>query len=360
MMKKSVALLVFVFWNFCLFSQDVKNIQLKNEKTAYPLKNYYIVRIKDDRADTSNIGAVKTGLLSKKNQLINLENGAGNAFAQFIRNNVHQDSSASPIVLHITKLNVQETGSSGLKTENELTIALAFYTDTIKLIEYTAGGSTQSTNDPTKLIEELIRGNLASLLYQFDEWWSANKKFYTTQKTKPTIKVEASIEEEPDNPDMISYSLSRPLTLDDFQGKPDESINAAALSYSMVLLKYSSAMTMNNEIFVDVYVLTNFSKSKSWCRMENRNAETLNHEQRHFDISAIKACELLDTIRKFTFSVDHFPAELEKLRRQKQKELEQMQEQYDGETKHGMGPQTQENWNKMIRQKLQNIDCFHS
>jgi len=198
------------------------------------------------------------------------------------------------------------------------------------------------------------------LLYQFDEWWSANKKFYTTQKTKPTIKVEASIEEEPDNPDMISYSLSRPLTLDDFQGKPDESINAAALSYSMVLLKYSSAMTMNNEIFVDVYVLTNFSKSKSWCRMENRNAETLNHEQRHFDISAIKACELLDTIRKFTFSVDHFPAELEKLRRQKQKELEQMQEQYDGETKHGMGPQTQENWNKMIRQKLQNIDCFHS
>src|SRR4029077_1801867 len=108
-------------------------------------------------------------------------------------------------------------------------------------------------------------------------------------------KVEVSVEQDLDDPDIISYSTKRPLTLDDFQGKPVESGNAAAVTYSVVFLKYSSAHTASNETIVDVYVLANFNKIKSWCRKESWNKETLEHEQLHFDISAIKACELADT-----------------------------------------------------------------
>ena len=95
--------------------------------------------------------------------------------------------------------------------------------------------------------------------------------------------------------------------------------------------------------------------------MQNsRNRETLEHEQRHFDITAIKACELANAIREFKFSVDNYPRELEKLQRQKQKELGQMQDQYDSETRHGLVPSIQQKWDKIIKDQLQNLTCFHS
>ncbi|MGP8237177.1 MAG: hypothetical protein ACLQVW_17450, partial [Limisphaerales bacterium] len=83
--------------------------------------------------------------------------------------NAGQDSSTNPIVLHISVLKVEEIGRSGLTTQNELTMGLAFYIDTMKLVEYTGGGTAKSAGDASKLIEELIRGNIASMLHQFDK-----------------------------------------------------------------------------------------------------------------------------------------------------------------------------------------------
>jgi len=241
-----------------------------------------------------------------------------------------------------------------------LTIVFTFYDGKQKLTENTGGGTTQSTGDPAKLIDELIRGNIETILHQFDEWWSKNQSFYSAQKTKPAVQVEVSMEDDPQDPDLISYSPTRPLTLDDFMGKPEEPSRAAAVTYSVVFMKYSSARNINNLIMVDVYVVANFDKSKSWCRKDSRTTETLEHEQRHFDISAIKACELVNAIKKFPFTVDNFPRELQKLQREKQKELDEMQNQYDTESKRGPGPAGQEKWNKLIKDQLQNLTCFHS
>jgi len=359
MKKRLILLILLAFEAVNLLAQDIKIIQLRNEKISSPLKNYYIKIVKDDRPDTTNIGSFKNGVLGKKNQPVNLENGARNSLTQFIHANVQQDTNASPMELHISQFKVEEKSASGLKAENELTITFAFYNDAGKLIEYTGGGFTQTTGDATKIIEELIRGTIDTLLHQFDDWWWKNKYLYVAQKTKPTIKVEVSLENE-DDPNIISYSAKRPLTLDDFQGKPDESGTTLAVTYSIVFLKYSSTRSMSNEIFLDVSVLATFNKIKSWCRPEGRNAGTLEHEQRHFDISAIKACELADTISKFKFSVDRFPFELEILQRQKRKELDEMQDQYDSETKHGNNAAVQEKWDKMIKDKLREAGCFHS
>ncbi len=360
MYKKFAILFALICIAGSISAQEVKYIPIKNEKILYALKNYHIVLVKDDRSDTTNIGAAKTGMFSKKKTLLNLENGMVNALTKFISNNIVQDTSTSPIELHIRKFEVVEKGSSGLKTENELTIVFGFYDGSQKLVENTGGGTTQSTGDPAKLFDELIRGTIETTFHQFDYWWSTNKQFYVAQKTKPAIKVEVSLENDTDDPDIISYSPKRPLTLDDFTGKPDDMSRAAAITYSVVFLKYSSAQNINNLVTVDVYVVANFDKTKSWCRKDSRTPETLEHEQRHFDISAIKACELVEAIRNYPFSVDNFPRELQKLQRQKQKELDEMQDLYDTESKHGLGPATQEKWNKLVKNQLQNQNCFHS
>ena len=350
---------LFFFWISGMRAQDQKIIVLKNEKLS-PLKNYHISSIKDDRGDTSSIGSIRTSMLSKKVQQFNLDHGVRTALNQFFRDNLQQDESSTPIELHISQFKIEDEGGSGLKSESELTIGLTFYYGARKVFENSGGGTTRSTGDPSKLFDELIRGSLDSLLHQFDEWWVRNKTIYVSQSAKPSIKVEVTLDQELEDPDIISYSPSRPLTLDDFQGKSDDRTNAIAVTYSMVFLKYSTALAMNNVIIVDVFVLANFSKRKSWCRKEGHNPETLEHEQRHFDISAIKACELVDTIRNYAFSVDAFQDQLGRIRKQKQKELDEMQNLYDSETRHGVGPVIQERWNKMIKEKLQTITCFRS
>jgi hypothetical protein len=360
MQKKFAVFVMLTLWGISLSAQDIKYIELKNIKISSPLKNYHIVLVKDDRPDTSNIGSIRTGVFNKKMTPLNLQNGVRNSFTRFINNNVVQDTSTTALELHISRLSVTEKSSSGLKIENELTISFSFFDGSQKLVENTAGGTTQSTGDASKLIEELIRGNLENTLHQFDDWWLKNQAAYTIQKTKPAINVEVSLEENAQDSDIVAYSSKRPLTLDDFQGKPDDLSRAAAISYTVLFIKYSSARDISNLTIVDVYVIANFDKTRSWCLKNSRTQETLEHEQRHFDITAIKACELAKMIKEFQFSVDNYPRELEKLQKQKQKELGQMQDQYDSETRHGTIPAMQERWNKIIKDQLQNLTCYHS
>jgi hypothetical protein len=361
MSKKPTCLLwALLLWACSLCGQEVKTIALKDEKIEYPLKNYYIRMVKDDRPDTSGSGSIRTGLFGGKSERIQLQDGASAEIFRFIRQNAGQDSSTNPIVLHISLLKVEETGRSGLTTENELSMGLTFYMDTVKLVEYTGGGTAKSTGDPSKLIEELIRGNIGSMLHQFDEWWLKNRSFYIAIQTKASVKVEVSFDQQTDDADVISYTRGKVLTLADFQGKPDEGSTAAAITYSILIMTYSSIRTVTNEIIVDVSVLANFIRSKSWCKELNRNEETLRHEQGHFDLSAIKACELVDTIRKFPFTVENFGLELDRLQRLKQAELIRVQDLYDRDTGHGSGSGIQARWDRKIKEDLQKASCFHS
>lgn len=358
--KRTVAAAALIILSVHSSSQGVKTIRLKDEKISYQLKTFHIAAVVDDRKDTSQIGSVRTGLTASKLQALNLEGGARNEFSRFIRQNLVQNDSTSPLVLHITTLEVVEKGKSVLKSSNDLNMELAIYHDGKKMVEFAGGGSAESTGDASKLIEELIRGSLAKIMEQFDEWWSRNKAYYIGQKKERTIQVEVTIDQDEEGNDFLSYSPKRPLRLDDFQGQPNNVRTVAAVTFSMVSLKYSSLLTMDNEIIVDVSVVAYFNKNKSWCRPESRNPETLAHEQRHFDLSAVKACELVDTIRKFHFSIDQFGFELDMLHRQKQKELDELQDLYDQESKHGTGPTVQDKWNQLIDAKLKQLNCFHN
>ena len=358
--KGQILAIVIIILSINSYSQDIKTIRLKDEKISYAVKTFRISAVVDDRKDTSQIGSVRTGLMASKLQTLNLEGGAGSSILRYIRKNLTQNDSASPMVLHISTLLAEETGRAGMKSSNELTMELALYHDGKKMVEFSGGGSAESTGDASKLIEELIRGSLAKILEQFDEWWSRNKSFYLGQKKNRTIHVEVAMDQDEEGNDFISYSPKRPLTLEDFKGHPDHVPTTAAVTSSLVSLKYSSFLTMDNEIIVDVSVVAYFNKSKSWCRADSQNPETLAHEQRHFDLSAVKACELVDTIRQFQFSVDNFAAELDRLHRAKQKELDRLQDLYDEESKHGTGSGTQQKWNLLIDARLKQLNCFHT
>jgi hypothetical protein len=356
-MYKISLLLFLLVLPFLSRAQGVKTISLRQEKLKTRLQYYYVAGVKDDRQDSSTIGSVRAGVFSKKYVSLNLPGGAAGAISEFLKNNLTQDTRTNPIVLHIAQLEVGEK-TGGLKAESEVRMNIAFYNAGGKIVEYKGDNSVQSSMDATRYIEELIRRGLDDMLQQFDVWAGQHQEQLKASNSGPSVEVLTEMASGTDDSDRIAWSTGRPLALDDFRGKPDDLSRAAAATNSGLDVR-TRQQTQYGQTRVTVTILAFFDKSLSWCRTNSRNESTLRHEQQHFNITAIKACELADTIRNFAFTTGNFMKELEQLYRQKEKEIQQQQELYDGQTNHGQVDSAQAVWEKKIKNELDKQRCYH-
>ncbi|WP_315814315.1 hypothetical protein [Paraflavitalea speifideaquila] len=157
---------------------------------------------------------------------------------------------------------------------------------------------------------------------------------------------------------LIAYTPDRPLTVNDFIAIPDELSRAAAQTASAIAVKYSSSVD-SGQIKVLVTIMPYFDRSRSWfLEKYQTNPTILKHEQGHFDISALKACELVDTLRQQQLTKEHYQEKLEHIQAQKQRELNNMQTLYDNETRHGTNVPTQQKWDKLLKEMLASRSCY--
>jgi hypothetical protein len=355
----NVLLLVLVLSGASVISfaqQNVRIIKLRPERLVCKPLNYHIIAVTDDRPDTTTIGLVRAGVFSKKQVSLNLPGGTARAIDEFMKAWLVQDQHTTPIVLHISQLEVAEQ-TGGLKAESEVRMTVVFYSGGKKLIEYKGSNTVQAGVDATRYIEQLIRKSLDNMLQQFDAWYGSNKEQVQAILSGPSIRVDAEIKEDAGDSDRIAYSLSRPLILDDFMGKPDELSRAAAITFSGIDVKYKTE-TLYSQIKILVTIMPFFDKNRSWCRAASRSKKTLLHEQQHFNITAIKACELVTAIKNYSFTPANYMKELEQLYRQKEKEIAQWQEQYDQETRHGLVPEAQDKWITLVKDNVGRQPCY--
>lgn len=330
----------------------MKIIKLKQEKASFKPQRFHIISVTDDRADTTNIGTMHAGILNKLTQ-INLQNGSTASISRFIENNIVQDTATAGIELHIIQLEISEK-ITGMKQQADLAMGVAFYFYGNKLVEYSGSAFMQTGADASIYIETLIRQNLERSLKEFDKWLEQNKNSITKNAG---VEVNVEIARTLDDLDQILYSKSRPLTFDDFKGEPDDLSIGAAATFSGVDMKYYTE-TKNGLTAVKVVLTPYADKSKSWKKKDINNSNILQHEQLHFDITAIKACELADSIRQQVFTVDNFGSILKDMLRRTDKETMQMQLMYDKETVHGTNTKKQKEWNENITALLDKLSCY--
>lgn len=330
-----------------LAAQEARIIKLKPNKKLYTPHNYYITTVVDDRDEKDNIGTMRAGLANKVVP-INLEGGAAKAIETFLNNSIQQNTQLDGLEMHITQLRISEKNVD-MRQQADLTYGVAFYQNGNKLVEYTGSGYIQTGFDASAYIEKLIKSNIERGLQDFDKWYT---------KSEGTAGVVASVKIVPAaDKDAIYYSKNRKLSLKDFEGEPDELSKGAAATYSGIAMKYSherKGRTVKLEVQLNVY----FDKQHSWCKENGRSAKTLNHEQLHFDITALNACRFADKIRTYTFSIENYQSELENLLREADKEGSVLQNSYDKDTVHGTKPTEQKSWDDEIRTALSKMDCY--
>ncbi|WP_276481337.1 DUF922 domain-containing protein [Paraflavitalea pollutisoli] len=346
---RTLSLLLLMLLSTCLLpAQDTRLIRFRNEPDRQSLKHYHIVRIKDDRRDTALLGTVRSGLLGKKTLQLGFERGLTAALEDYMAANFRQDNGSTPIELHIDELALVER-PGGLRTKVEVSFLLAFWIQGARTYDYKGTSELETMGDVVKHVEDMVRQNVRSSLLQFDDWWDKNRLLY--EKNAPvecTVTVMRTVKDS----GQIIYSPQRPLTYNDFIGTPDGLSLAAALTATAMSLRYSSSVD-KGRINVDVQIAVYFDKARSWFNPKHRGSDKiLAHEQKHFELTAIKAAELADTLRTLSLNKANYQEELEKVHAQKQRELDALQKQYDAETKHGTLVAVQQKWNRWVAEKL--------
>lgn len=175
-------------------------------------------------------------------------------------------------------------------------------------------------------------------------------------KNLPVI-VDVQIADKAREKHQILYQVERPLVIGDFKGRPDPSSNGVAATYSGIQMELK-ATVKNNRMELNVVLTVYFDPSKSWAKKEGKNARVLAHEQNHFDLTAIKACQLAKAISETPYKSQHAMEQVRELQRKFTRELNDLQIQYDKETRHGIKEEIQAQWAERIGKEVQEVTCF--
>ncbi len=323
---------------------QTRYVQLKNEAVSYSPKGYFISGVVDDRTDKSLVGEVAD---AGKKERIATQGGVAEAMKAFLDRDVIQNSSTLPVVLHIEKVDAQ-VKRQGSTWSTDVTVLFTFYTGDKKLVDFTIKGREQSDEDPAEYIEGFIRKALENDLKKFDTWWSQNKGNVATSSD---VKVNVTVGRTTDRLIVFIYSLQRPLAIPDFVGVPQEEVPELAATASGIGMGYT-VKTQNGQLVIDVTVTPYFDRHGSWFKNAGKNPRVLAHEQAHFDITAIKACDLVNAVRHISLTQENYQKLLDQLQAQNTKEAGDEQATYDDETNHGTIEGKQLDWEKKIKDQV--------
>ncbi len=340
-----ISILQLLFQLPCI-AQQATTITLSDIKAGYKPVNFHIVAVQDKRANTQQLGRLSDGR-------VDLEGGVAAALMMYLDKNVTQDKNTLPVTMQLNRFDITEK-QVGRKRQFDLNMGITYYSGDAKLVEYNGSSFAQSMGEAQSYIDKMIRENIISNFQTFDKWLETNKG---TISPKPSVEVNVILAKTTDKSEHIPYTTSRRLTIADFKGRPDESSPGAAATMSGVGMEIESS-TLHNSTKVSVVVSIYFDKSRSWMKENGKNPITLLHEQKHFDITALKACELKERIEKTTFTPEGYKTELRDLLRKIEDEGTEMQNTYDRETEHGTIAKEQDAWNKKTDELMSRQKCY--
>ena len=157
----------------------------------------------------------------------------------------------------------------------------------------------------------------------------------------------------------IIWSAERRLTWDDFQGRPDITSGAGAMT--VYLLSYDGACT--GETF-DSRVFSAFLPDQSWVKTAvllaspTINHQALTHEQTHFDLSEVTARQMRRALAAVRQPCAMDDAQLNAIVDRFLRDDFERQRRYDRETAHGSSSAWQRDWDTRVVRELRDLSGY--
>jgi hypothetical protein len=349
-----LAFLIFPAFRFA--AAQTGNIILKDEQIPVTPKEFYIANVTDER---DNRGAVAWILPpanitdQAKAYPVDLQGGALFAIKQFIERNLPRDTAYRPITIGLKKFMVTESALTGGKVEGHVAVVMSFDitrgdNETLHLLDYKGNATYTRNAGPPQEIEPTLRHTLENGLIYLNTWM--DRQAATNIKLAKAVKISFTDYEEKPEGDTIYYSFKRPLTWDDFQSKIPAGRYDAEVYPTIGYDEHTDVA--KSVINVSLAIKVCLPKSASWVRDGSRNDYSLNHEQRHFDIAKIAAKHFKEKLNAENLTVGNYEGIINFDYLEAYREMNNMQKQYDDETRHGSDESAQQQWNERIDGEL--------
>ena len=152
----------------------------------------------------------------------------------------------------------------------------------------------------------------------------------------------------------VPWSVGRPLTVADFQGRPSPAEPHAALTSATIDAKGAC----NDNLFIaDVKAM--FDPATSWVRdPATITPALLRHEQLHFDIAELYARRLRLTFARAHPNCVQLQSTFHRLSQSLYADWEREESRYDQETNHGLNLTQQAFWERQTAVRLQQLAAY--
>jgi hypothetical protein len=338
-------------------SGDTDPIVLRSEKLPFTPKEFYIADIKDERADKKAVAYLLpvTGspATTTKALPVDLKGGGLAAVRQFTRESLPRNTALRPVVVRLKELSVKEAAGTAGRVEGRVVVAMAFELqrgdETVPLLEYKGGARYERSAGKNEVVEPVLRQSLGDAFRYLNTWM--DREAATNEKLAKGIKVTFTDYTGSADQDTVFYTAERPLSWNDFRADVNRTSRFSATVFPSFSYEGDSKVIdgiVHLNLKMQVYVL----KSSSWVKEEAKDAYGLNHEQRHFDIVKLVAERFKQKIKPDDLSLADYNSNIQYHFIESYREMNQLQDQYDGETQHGINKAAQELWNQRLEKEL--------
>ncbi|MBT8254403.1 MAG: DUF922 domain-containing protein [Flavobacteriaceae bacterium] len=155
----------------------------------------------------------------------------------------------------------------------------------------------------------------------------------------------------------LTWSSDYRLHWHDFKAVPKNQSDVIAVTASGLSFGFATTRYSTGEIEYDFDVKAHFYPEKSWYLKDLVNDVTLSHERLHFDITELHARKFRRRVQNTRFS-SNIDTEMESIHLAIEKELREMQKQYDQETSHSRLVEKQQKWNNHIKTELEKLNAY--
>jgi hypothetical protein len=331
-------------------------IALRSEPMPFTPKEFYVAGVTDARADRKAVAyLLAPGPAPNAPAVVrptDLQGGAQAAIREYLRKSLPRNARLRPVLMRLQEYRVTESAGTGKGVQGEVAVAVSFHlkrrVDTLDLVSYRGGIRYTRSANQTATVEQALRQSLVGAMQYLDNWM--NREVDHNEKLARAVRVTFSDYLRNDKADTVFYTPGRPLVWDDFRDTPRPGPYAASVFPSFAQEGRTTVEngTIHLDLLLKVYVL----KNASWVRPSSREDYALNHEQRHFDLVKLVAERFKKKVLADTLTAEDYDGQIGYEYLESYREMNRLQEQYDGETRHGLDREAQERWNRRIDEEL--------
>ncbi|TLV02990.1 hypothetical protein [Dyadobacter luticola] len=351
-----VVLLQIILLAACIpaFSQQDKVTLTLTNSPATLFKNYkFFIQEVEDKRILPGAGVGKVIALGKEVPMVLPGNVEKELFNYWSFAAPRKTQATLPLYVTVKEFSVNEkrAGPNKVTGDVKLHVRFRWYRDMqpVELTSYQTSATytrPEKDFDYEKLFKQLLDQSLAS----FHKWMETNSG-KNPALARSLILVFKEVTENKE--DTVFYSPKRPLIWDDFKvrnGKPGSRYAAAVFtSFGYEGRSYPK----DNDLVVEIGLKIFMVKSMSWGRPESRTPSTLRHEQIHFDITRLVVEKFKERLKKAELTIEDHDSEIQYQFLEAFREMNHDQEQYDGETGHGLNPGAQAAWDKKVAAQIE-------